>query len=140
MSVRDVAHRDPSSRIEARPDSAPLFSAPAFGRAVRMHCADLNLSHREAAPLARVSHATLSRVCAGRSPDIETYFRLREWMRQREPHPSALYDATYDLAIDPELADWLRHLLRLLSDGALGHQDGTQPGNGMNQNPSGDGQ
>lgn len=57
-----------------------LFDQAAFARRLRVRCAELGLSGRDAADQARVSRSTFSRVTRCFTPDIETYLRLRAWL------------------------------------------------------------
>ena len=38
------------------------------------------LSHREAAKLIGLGHATISRICKGKAPSIDAYVRIEAWL------------------------------------------------------------
>ena len=57
-----------------------LFDPSTFATMVNMRMARNSLSQRRAAKQAGISAATINRVLQGRSPDIETYLRLKKWI------------------------------------------------------------
>ena len=65
-----------------RPVETRLFNAERFARSVRVYCAELHITYKEAANLADIKFPTFVRVCSGLAPDIETYFRLCCWMKK----------------------------------------------------------
>lgn len=57
-----------------------LFNADAFATEVRVLMARKHITCREAASEIGCSHATVSRVCNGKPPDVENYLRISKWL------------------------------------------------------------
>ena len=65
-----------------------LFDQRGFARALRVRCAELGISGRDAADASRVSRSTFSRVTRQYAPDVESYLRLISWLaRTATPTP-----------------------------------------------------
>ncbi len=58
----------------------PLFNPSQFSAKVRMRIAERNIDMRTAAKEIGCSHATVSRVSNGKSPDVENYLRIEKWL------------------------------------------------------------
>jgi len=58
----------------------PVFNPEMFARVVRNKLVRKGLSARDAAKLIGLSHATISRVCKGGQPDLETYLKIVRWL------------------------------------------------------------
>ncbi|KRE07490.1 hypothetical protein ASE63_22590 [Bosea sp. Root381] len=61
---------------------APLFNAEAFATQVRVLMARKHITMREAAVEIGCGHATVSRVCNGKTPDVENYLRISKWLSE----------------------------------------------------------
>jgi len=57
-----------------------IFDQQAFARSLRVRCAELGISGRDAADAAGVSRSTFSRCTRHWPPDVETYLRLCRWI------------------------------------------------------------
>lgn len=57
-----------------------LFDAAAFAKRMRVAIAERDIDMRTAAKEIPCSHATVSRVCNGKSPDVENYLRMSRWL------------------------------------------------------------
>lgn len=58
----------------------PLFNADDFSKKVRIRIAERGIDMRTAATEIGCSHATVSRICGGKSPDVENYLRIGRWL------------------------------------------------------------
>jgi transcriptional regulator with XRE-family HTH domain len=63
-----------------------LFDLDSFARRIRVRMAERNIKQADVVIEARVSKATLSRICrASLCPDVETYMRLVRWLDAPSP-------------------------------------------------------
>lgn len=63
-----------------------LFDPIKFGGDVAKYIADRGMTIRETAKSLGISHSALHRITQGSPPSVETYLRLRKWMKIKCPN------------------------------------------------------
>lgn len=58
----------------------PLFDQEKFATDLRLAMAAKNVDMLSASKEIGCSHSTISRICNGKSPDVENYLRIMRWL------------------------------------------------------------
>ena len=62
----------------------PLWNAERFARQLRVRIAEKGITRKTAASQIGVSASTVTRVCNGKAPDMESYLRIKQWLAQSQ--------------------------------------------------------
>ena len=64
-----------------------LFDADQFATKLRMKIAERGIDMKIAAKEIGCAHSSVSRICNGKSPDVENYLRIQKWLTQPKVGP-----------------------------------------------------
>lgn len=65
-----------------------MFKPDEFSKSLRVAIAERNLDMLRAAKEIGCSHSSISRICNGKSPDVENYLKIQKWLSKAQAKPS----------------------------------------------------